>query len=142
MTDFDKLSDIAYNRETLKPADREDLSNLWEAFFKLENWIFMVDASQTTESPKPFIGFIDERPWLFVFTDSQKAYDFAKQYELLDKKGECLFLSLNPESARKMLKSGEGQVDGIRINEGVHGWFAPNSNIDLIYDHLKESGKL
>ncbi len=142
MTDFDALADLAYNRNTLKPADRADLSNLWAAFFKLEQWIFIVDASSAAEQPSPFIGYQDEQPWFFVFTDSDKAYDFAKKNSLLDKNGESLYLSMTPNGARKMLSSAQGHTVGIRVNEGEHGWFAPLENIEAIYKFLIEEGNL
>ena len=139
MPDFDALSDLAYNRNTLKPAEREDLNKLWMEFFKLDQWIFIIDASAFSENPSPFVGYIDEKPWFFVFTDSQKAYDFAKKTELLDKNGESLYLAMTPVNALPFLASAEGQVEGIRVNESEHGWFAPLVNVDAIYRHLKES---
>jgi hypothetical protein len=142
MTNFDHLSNIAYNRETLKAAEREDLENLWTAFFKLENWIFIVDASKNPANTNPFIGFIEERPWLFAFTDSKKAHEFGKKFGLLDKNNDCLFLSLTPDAARKMIAGGSEQIDGVRINEGAHGWFSPTENIESIYEHLKRLAKL
>lgn len=142
MIDFDALADQAYNRNTLKPGEREDLMNLWTELFKLEDWIFVVDASHPSLNPAPFVGFIEERPWLFIFTDSQRAYDFAKKNELLDSRGECLFISTKTDAARKMLASTQSNVDGIRINEGPHGWFSPLPNIEQIHDLLVKEGCL
>lgn len=142
MNDFDALADQAYNRNTLKPGDREDLMNLWEAFFKLEEWIFVVDASLPSESPAPFVGFIEEKPWLFIFTDSQRAYEFAKKNALLDSRGECLFISTKTDAARQMLATTKSGVEGIRVNEGPHGWFSPLVNIEQIHALLKKEGRL
>lgn len=142
MINFDHLSDLAYNRETLKAAEREDLENLWTAFFKMENWIFIVDASKNPMDTKPFIGFIEERPWLFAFTDSEKAHEFGAKFGLLDKNKNCIYLSLTPDASRKMISDVSDQVDGLRINEGPHGWFSPTENIQSIYKHLKSLAKL
>ncbi len=137
MTDFDALADLAYNRNTLKPAEREDLTRLWKAFFDLEEWLFIMDGSTALASPSPFVGHVDEKPWFFVFTDSTRALEFAKKYELTEKSGECLYLSMKPESALVTLTSAEGQVEGIRVNEGPHGWFAPLANVHAIKAHLE-----
>jgi len=142
MIDFDALADQAYNRNTLKPGDREDLMNLWTEFFKLEEWIFVGDASQITETPAPFVGYIDEKPWLFVFTDSTRAYEFAKKYNLLDGRGECLFISTKTDAARQMLATTQSGVEGIRVNEGPHGWFSPLANVEQIHALLEKEGHL
>lgn len=142
MTDFDSLSDLAYNRNTLKPGEREDLINLWAALFGLEEWLFVVDASLPSETPAPFVGFIEEKPWLFVFTDSQRAYEFAKKNDLLDSRGECLFIATKTDAARKMLASTESGVEGIRVNEGPHGWFSPLANVEQIYALLQKEARL
>lgn len=136
MIDFDTLADLAYNRSTLKPSEREDLINLWTEFFKLDEWLFIVDASQSSLEPVPFVGFIEDRPWFFVFTDSQRALEFAKKFSLTDKNNECLYLSLSPESALKILASSQN-ADGIRINEGPHGWFSPLQNVEQIHSLLQ-----
>lgn len=141
MIDFNTLTDLAYNRSTLKPSEREDLMNLWSAFFKLDEWLFIVDASQPSLEPSPFIGTIENRPWLFVFTDSERALEFAKKFNLTDKNGECLYMSLSPNSILKNLPFKQ-TVDGIRINEGPHGWFSPLENLEQIQALLKEEGRL
>lgn len=141
MTDFDALADLAYNRSTLKPSEREDLMNLWSAFFKLEHWLFIVDASKSSLEPSPFIGYIEDRPWFFVFTDSERALEFAKKFGLTDKNGECLYLNLSPKSVLETLTTVQN-VDGIRVNEGPHGWFSPLANVSQIHDLLMEEGHL
>lgn len=142
MTDFDTLADLAYNRSTLKPSERSDLINLWAAFFKLEEWLFIVDASSQSLDPTPFVGYIDEKPWFFVFTDSERALQFAKKYTLTDKNGECLYLALSPEKALQMLTSAKDTIEGLRINEGPHGWFSPVENVGQILSLLQEEGRL
>lgn len=139
MTDFDALADLAYNRNTLKPAERADLSRLWRAFFEHPEWLFITDASGAGLPSSPFVGYVDEQPWFFVFTDSARAHEFAKKYELTDQQGECLYLSLTPEAARHMLASADGKVTGIRVNEGEHGWFSPLANVEAIYSYLQEN---
>ncbi len=137
MTDFDFLADQAYRRNDLNPPEREDLMKLWTEFFKLEEWIFVVDASLITEEPAPFVGFIAEKPWLFIFTDSTRAYEFAKENALLDGRGECLFISTKVDAARQMLATTKSKVEGIRVNEGPHGWFSPLPNIEQIHALLE-----
>ncbi len=142
MTDFDALATLAFDRSTLQPTEREHQVNLWSAFFKLDQWLFIVDASTAAEQPMPFIGYLEEKPWFFVFTDSQKAYDFAKKTGLLDKNGESLYMSMTPDGARKMLSSAESEVVGIRVNEGEFGWFSPLANVEAIHKFLTEQGAL
>lgn len=142
MTDFDALADLAYNRSTLKPSGREDLINLWAAFFKLDEWLFIVDASEPGLDPNPFVGYVDEKPWFFAFTDSERAHEFAKKYALVDKKGECLYLSLKPSSALHSLDAAKDKIEGLRINEGPHGWFSPVENAIQIHALLLKEGAL
>jgi len=138
MIDFDALADL----NNTKSPNPEDIRNLWTAFFKLEEWIFVVDASVVSENPPPFVGFIDEKPWLFIFTDTQRAYDFAKEHQLLDKKGECLFIATQTSTALKMLINTQSAIEGIRVNEGPHGWFCPLDNIVRIHTLLHDEGLL
>ncbi len=143
MIDFNKLADFAYNRSTLKSSERSDLMNLWSAFFKLEKWLFIVDASGAGLDTNPFVGYIDEKPWFFAFTDSERALGFAKKYKLTDKSGECLYVALNPENALQMLTSAQVTIEGLRINEGPHGWFSPPvGNVGQIYSLLQEEKRL
>ena len=134
MIDFDSLASLANNPKALM--------NLWASFFKLDNWIFVVDASLVSDTPAPFVGFMDKKPWLFTFTDTQRAYDFAKKNKLLDSRGECLFISVNTNAARKMLLSTKSKVEGIRVNEGPYGWFSPLANIEKIHSLLQKEGIL
>lgn len=133
MINFDTLSDAAYRGEE---ASRENQTELWKAFFALENWLFITDATQLSSEQAPFIGYVDERPWFFIFTDSVGALEFAKKYELADQNGDCLYISMKPTDALKFLESAQGKVTGIRVNEGEHGWFAPTENVFAIYRYL------
>jgi hypothetical protein len=56
----------------------EDLNVLYKAFLTLEDWYFVTKSKADVEDAKPFIGFIDEQPWLFIFTDSEKVHTFSK----------------------------------------------------------------
>lgn len=139
MTDFDALADLAFDRETLKPTARENQVNLWKAFFELPEWLFIVDARQTPLAASPFVGYLEDQAWFFLFTDSEKAQDFAEKNDLTDADGKCIYLSIKPESALKTLHSAEGQVEGIRVNEGPKGWFAPIANVHAIHKLLQEN---
>lgn len=141
-THFDELVDAVYHREDGVEPQREDQNRLWTAFFELEKWLFITNASETSNGFTPFVGYIEEEPWFFVFTDSQRAFEFAKKFELTDKNGECLYMSLTRDAAFQLISSAEGKVQGIRVNEGPHGWFAPLENVGRIYNHLIGEGLL
>ena len=138
------------------PISIEDLDALWAAFFKLEEWVFLVQPVPGRD-PFPFIGRYEEQLWFFLFTDHERLRRFADAGGLLDPELNAHFITMSPEQSLEWLgrlhaaqqsraeqpEANAGQnantvVTGIRVNEGPHGWYAPLESLPAIYGHLKE----
>lgn len=116
----------------------EDLNALYKAFLTLEDWYFVTKSKADVENAKPFIGFIDEQPWLYIFTDSEKAHAFSKNTPgFLKEDGSSYFIKMKVVKALKMtFQLGENGVYGIRVNEGENGWYCPIAALPQIMAHL------
>lgn len=130
---FDQL--VANARNSGKEAD---LNALYGSFFALEHWNFIVSQNSSPEEPKPFIGIVDEKPWLFVFTDGMKATHYAKAAGgFLEKDGHTLILRMQSEQAIHVANQlHERGVYGIRVNDGENGWYFDIPSLQAIRKHL------
>lgn len=48
---------------------------LWKEVFQLPHWYFL--ARKTQPTVEPFFALIDNKPWLCVFSDPERLYEFA-----------------------------------------------------------------
>lgn len=135
MPDFDTLVNNARSGEI------EQLNHLYRNFFELENWVFVSPVRDDMENAKPFIGVVNEQPWLFVFTDETKAHTFCKATPgFMDASGNSFFIRIQVNPALEMMYQLHMQgVHGIRVNDGENGWFCPLADIPNIIAFLKES---
>lgn len=133
--DFDSLVEKARDSGQI-----EDLNTLYSAFYNLENWSFIVSNNCTIEEAKPFIGIVEDKPWLFVFTDSKKADIYAKTFgNFLEKDGNTLVLRMTAQDSLDLIKTlGERGVVGLRINESDNGWFTDIPGLFNIKNHLNK----
>lgn len=132
---FDQLVSKARNS-----GEIEDLNALYLAFFDLLEWNFIVSNNSSMDDAKPFIGVVDDKPWLFVFTDGKKADEYAKAFgSFLEQDGNTIILKMTAVSSQDMLKTlGERGVFGLRINEGDNGWFIDVPGFFNIKSHLNK----
>ncbi|WP_343634128.1 hypothetical protein [Fluviicola sp.] len=130
---FDQL--VTNARTSGKEAD---LDALYGAFFALEDWNFIVSQNSSLEEAKPFIGVVDEKPWLFVFTDGLKATEYARTAGgFLEKDGHTVILRLASENATHLANQlYQHGVYGIRVNDGANGWYFDIPALDSIRKHL------
>lgn len=131
---FDKLVEQA--RTSGKSAD---LEILYKSFLRLDQWVFIVSNNCEIENPKPFIGVIEDKPWLYVFTDSLKANYYAKLFgNFHNKDGNTLVLKMKRANSLNMAKElNQRGVYGVRINEGENGWFCSIPELFGIINHFK-----
>ncbi len=122
-------------------ATIEDKNALFKAFFDLQEWVFITPQGEMN----PFVSAIDNNKWIFAFTDSNKALEFAKANNdrvkggFLDEKGGINFITINIKSALNYLyelNKKEG-LYGMHINFGLPGWFVPITTLPKIITHLK-----
>ena len=133
--DFDLLVEKARNS-----GQSVDLNNLYSAFFDLKEWVYIVSKNCSIENAKPFIGVIDENPWLFVFTDQKKADQYAKTYgNFHENNGNTLVIKMNSSNSLNMVQQlNQRGVIGVRINEGENGWFTDIPGLFNIKNYLKK----
>lgn len=134
-TQIDLLLDTAK-----KSGSKEDLANLWKATLGLNQWHFITTPTESLENRRPFIGVIDSKPWVFVFTDRQKAQEYGSAIpdgRFVDENGSVLVISMNTQNAIDyILRLPSQGVYGMRINE-QNGWFSPLANLQAIIDYTK-----
>jgi len=133
---IDELTNKA--KESGKP---EDIYKLWHVALSLDEWHFIAKYNENIQDIKPFLGVVDDAGWAFVFTDKDKAQEYAKttiNEGFLDPKGSAIIISMKTESAIKYLLSlKSGGVHGVRINE-LNGWFAPLHDLPVIINWLNK----
>ena len=121
-------------------GNNEDLSQLWKATLHLPQWHFITRQTDRPEDRKPFIGVIESRPWVFMFTDREKAREYGnaiKDGGFVDEEGNVLVISMDTQKAVDYLMSlSSNGVYGIRINE-LNGWFSPLAQLPAIIRYVK-----
>ena len=136
-------NDIDLLLQKAKSSGRnEDLSALWKAALELPQWHFMTRPTATIEDRKPFVGVLDGKPWAFVFTDRQRAQEYARAIPnggFVDEGGNVLVLSTDTQKAIDYLLALAAQgVYGVRFNE-LNGWFSPLANLPAILQHVRKN---
>ncbi len=123
-----------------KSGNNEDLSILWKATLNLDQWHFITKDTVDINARKPFVGIIDNQPWVFVFTDRIEAQKYATSEGnkgFTDKDGNTHLISMDTDKAIEYILTLQSQgVYGMRINEG-NGWFSPIENLNPIIEHVK-----
>jgi hypothetical protein len=121
-------------------GSNEDLSILWKATLNLDQWHFITKDTIDINARKPFIGVIDNQPWIFVFTDRNEAHKYGTatgNTGFTDKDGNTNIISMDIDKAIEYILESHSQgVYGMRINEG-NGWFSPIENLNPIIEHVK-----
>ena len=139
-----KESDIVSIDSLVKIAStsgkQEDLTILWEATLNLPEWHFLTKNRENVQDRQPFIGIIDGKPWVFVFTDRKTAQEYGTHSGnsgFTDKDGSVMIISQKTEKAIEYILSLQKHgVYGIRINE-LNGWFSPIENLPAIIGYTK-----
>lgn len=120
----------------------EDLTVLWKAALSLPQWHFITRQTASLEDRKPFVGVLDGKPWAFVFTDRQRAQEYARTIPgggFVDASGNVLVISTETQKAVEYLLALAAQgVYGVRFNE-LNGWFSPLQNLSAILQHVQKS---
>lgn len=134
---FDQLVNNARNGEI------EHLNTLYRSFLELESWVFVARPRPDMENAQPFVGMINDRLWLFVFTDSARADAFCRRTsDFTDADGKSYFINIPVNASLEMMYHLSNQnVYGIRVNDGENGWFCPLSDIPNIIRFLETEKK-
>lgn len=125
-----------------KTGSAGDLTKLWKATLKLKQWHFITKYKADIQDSVPFIGVIDNQPWVFIFTDRQKAEQYClneKNDGFTDTKGTSFIISMDTEKAVDYILDLHSKgVYGMRINEG-NGWFSPIADLTAIIEYVKKT---
>lgn len=113
---------------------------LWKGLLELESWTFLTTGVADLEHASPFIGIIEDQPWVLVFTDPEKAGQFAgPDPRFRDAEGNLIFMGIpTMEAVAWVMGLGAHGVVGLRINQGAFGWFAPLANLPAIARDLAQ----
>jgi hypothetical protein len=127
--------------KAIMSGNPEDLTDLWRVTLNLKQWHFITKHKDDINERTPFIGVIDDKPWIFLFTDRQKAQKYCTTQGndgFTDENGSVFIISIDTEKAiQYILKMHEQGVFGMRINEG-NGWFSPIENLNAIIDFVNK----
>lgn len=116
--DFDALVETAR-----KEQSEEAVRDLWQSTFDLEKWVFV--ARGEMPNVQPFIGVIEEKPYLMAFTDTERATQFANQHELTDDEGNSQTIEMPiAGTIQYVAQVAQQGVVGVLFNNGPHGYFA------------------
>jgi len=111
---------------------------LWKETFNLEKWHFITKPLVNLDNPKPFIGVVEGKGWMYLFTDGKHALKFGKVQGLLNNDGSINTIAMKPKKAVELLdKFAKLGVFGVRFNQGEFGWYAPIENLKPMMDYLK-----
>lgn len=127
-TDSSNVDFSALVKEARDTGNKEDEIKLWREVYKLDEWYAV--ARGELPDIHPFIGIVDDKPFIIAFTDGRKAFDFAKQQGFIDKDGKSQILSLPVIGVIENVQSYiDDDVFGILFNSGPDGFYAPLSNL-------------
>ena len=123
-------------------GNADDLTKLWKAFLNLKQWHLITKYKENIDDCKPFIGIIDNQPWVFLFSDRQKATQYClneKNTGFTDPQGGVYIISMETDNAIiYIIVLHLKGVYGMRINEG-NGWFSPIENLNAIIEYVKKT---
>lgn len=126
--DFDQLSQNAYAKGT---NDMPALDKLWTAVFQLEQWHFI--ARGDSKSPRPYIGYKDNAPMIFAFTDTDRLEALAREQKLLDAQGNVPIMSIPSTNIVGYLEQfAPYGVKGIWFNPNGYSFFSALENLRAI----------
>ena len=116
----------------------ENLDALYSAFFELKEWNFIVSQNSSLEDARPFIGLVDEKPWLFVFTDGMKAQQYAQAAGgFLEQDGNTVILRMEAENSMDIARQKDGEFIIIELGDGQVAGLPDKTDRNEFYSRLR-----
>ncbi|MBV9788761.1 MAG: hypothetical protein JOZ51_11335 [Chloroflexi bacterium] len=130
--DFDALA--AEGKRTQSEAA---MAQLWAAVYALPSWYFVIKPERQPVSP--FVGVVDNQPFLMAFTDKQRADQFARRQGFVDASGATSILATPVQGMVENAEQYRAQgVFGILFNDGPNGFFAPLANLTPMWQYFQK----
>ncbi|SDS01940.1 hypothetical protein [Microlunatus soli] len=135
--DLDQLAHAAETDPAAQPA-------LWQAAFALERWWFVARGvgpdGELGADVGPFIGVIEDKPFLMAFSSGQRARQFAVQAGVAGAEDDAYVLATEPQDFLSAVPSYQQQgVFAITFDHGTTGFFAPLANLQPIWEHVRQT---
>lgn len=132
VTDFDAIAKAAQ-----ESGSQEAMNALWREVFALDRWYFVGRGEMP--NVQPFIGMMNEKPFLMAFTDSERAHAFAVAQKLISENGAVATLS-NPVASAVVMAENlrKHNVHGVLFNPGAQGFFAPLPNVVPMFEFHRD----
>ena len=130
--DFDALS-----AEGKRTQSQAAMAQLWAAVYALPSWYFVIRPERQPVSP--FVGVVDNQPFLMAFTDKQRADQFARRQGFVDAAGATSILATSVQGMVQNADDYRAQgVFGILFNDGPNGFFAPLTNLAPMWQYFQD----
>jgi hypothetical protein len=131
-TDFDALSVAARNL-----VNRNALHELWNSALNLEHWHFV--AADHTQEAAPVVGTSDGKPYMFVFTDEQRATDFSASRAKKRGVEATAVFSMSVDDAVNFVNELRDQIHGIVMNPGEYGFSSEPAALLHMHGRFRQS---
>ncbi|HEY0605438.1 MAG TPA: hypothetical protein VGD58_21130 [Herpetosiphonaceae bacterium] len=130
--DFDALA-----AEGKRTQSQASMAQLWAAVYALPSWNFV--ARRSGESVLPFVGVVDEWPFLMAFTSRERADQFARRQGFVDAADQTTILALSVQGVVQTAEDYRAQgIFGILFNDGPNGFFAPLTNLVPMWQYFQD----
>ena len=126
---IDSLSAATHDAEPGHPAA---WGPLWQATFGLREWLFI--ARGAPQSPRPFIGVLEQGPMLFAFTTAERARIGALSLGLSEAESGSVLTVPTPGVVDWVVSLAQNGVFGISFDHPTTGYFTPLANLIGIRD--------
>lgn len=113
------------------------MARLWAAVYALPSWYFV--ARMSGQSVSPFVGVVNEQPFLMAFTAKDRADQFARRQGFVDAAGQTTILALPLPGVVQTAEEYRAQgIFGILFNDGPNGFFAPLTNLGPMWQYFQD----
>jgi hypothetical protein len=92
-----------------------DVLSIWNKIIQLPKLYFVCTHRENIQETTPFVGLIDNTPWVFVFTSDEKAKTFA--LETFPGEEFSVLIQNTEDAIRTILSFKLDGVFGVRIND-------------------------
>lgn len=120
--DFDELCVRGIN------GDRDlYMQELLDGLVDMDKWYLLVEKI-LDDNIRPVVGEVDDKLWVFGFTDARRARKFTRE-----KNVNADIIEMNPVVCIPWLKEYKRfGIVGVRFNEGKLGWYISIKNLEYV----------